>query len=358
MNNMETEKSNIYIVLNENDMDEILIKNTNTMIIILYISKKEDAYINIRRQYIDISRVLQNEIFLFVDVNEFKNTVGKYIKKIEIPLIEFYFNKAMIAYTSGFNKEMIIKSIFSLKTKLNELKQRLYNSGSMYNNNIYDSRESNVNNENQNTNISDDIMLETNIQKGKSDNDDIYIKKIISNTDANALARLHLCKPENDDSHTNHHFQPNNCNAFKDTAQRSGTIQQFVGLHVPQEEIKNGNNILQKMCMSGVELDTVNQINTKQGKMCAIIESMKINKNNVNDLFDSSITIPHIIITEKINKMSGEKNENISNNAKIVEIEDEQNNNDEKSELMDNLKKIYVLQQLQKIKEAEEEKKK
>lgn len=308
MNNIKMENSNIYIVLNENDVDDILIKNVDTLIIILYISKKEDAYMNMRRQYIEISRVMQNELFLFIDVNEFKNTIGKYTKNIDMPLIEFYFNKAMIAYTAGFNKEMIIKSVFSLKTKLNDLKQKLY--GTVNRNMPHISVEYDP--------YINKPILDQNINNKKLDRE-IYIKKMTNNCmDQNILSN---------DTQTN----------------GNNTMQQIIGLYVPNNEIQK-NNMIQQMCMPEMDLNNINPTNIKSEKMCAIL----IDSSN----YEGDIDKPIVKMVEKIKNVPTEKK--IQNNSKIIEIEEEQINNDEKSELMDNLKKIYVLQQLQKIREAEE----
>lgn len=333
MNNIEMEKSNIYVVLNENDVDDILIKNADTLIIILHISKKEDAYINMRRQYIEISRVLQNEIFLFVDVNEFKNTIGKYTKNIDMPLVEFYFNKAMIAYTAGFNKEMIMKSVFSLKTKLNELKQKLYGGGNK--NTVHNSMEYDT--------YANKQMIDPNInQKCTFSDREIYIKKMANMNSGNEQNISHEIQLNGNNAMQqiiglyvpHNEVQKNNANMAK----------QFMGLHVSQDEIKN--NVMQHMCVSEYDLNNnTNQTNTKSDKICAIM----IDPSNYENEMDK----PIIKMVEKMSSMPMEKNKTI-NNSKIVEIEDEHINNDEKSELMDNLKKIYVLQQLQKIKEAEE----
>ena len=370
------EKSNIYIVLNENDMDDILIKNMDILIIVLYISKKEDNYINIRRQYIEISKVMQNDIFLFVDINEFKNTMGKYIKNIDMPIVEFYYNKAMIAYTAGFNKEMLIKSVFSLKTKLNELKQKLLNINKMMedpknqqcrmendkyvkinnSNNIVNMKQSVNEIDMNNNNIQHIIDLYVpidDIQKNNGMNQIMGYHNSQNGTMDNSPMRqiIDLCVP--------------NDNMIKNETKK------IIGLHIPKKEIyTNGNNIMHHIsetmgvipeigsyCMSqknktniyNPEIEMVNSHIPE--KMCAIILDTSVELQNENGINKSIIKM-----NDKMDKTSDDKNKKILNEPKITEIDvdDEQTNNDDKSELIDNLKKIYVLQQLQKIKEAEE----
>lgn len=377
------EKSNIYIVLNENDMDDILVKNMDILIIVLYISKKEDNYINMRRQYIEISKVLQNDIFLFIDISEFKNTMGKYVKNIDIPIIEFYYNKAMIAYTAGFNKEMIIKSVFSLKTKLNELKQKLSNINKVMvdpknqqcrieNNDKYIK----MNNSNNFVNMQQPINNDVDVNNPTQQIIDLYvpIDDIQRNNGMDKIigyqgSQNGICKDNNPMRQIIDLCVPN------DNVRKNDVTKNIIGLHMPKKEIyTNGKNAMQQIYTSetiGIKIPNVSEMGnysisqnnrTNIGnsdveldhthipeKVCAIILDASMELQNEND-----VNKPIIKVTERTNKIQNDKNNKIVNNPKITEIDDEQINNDDKSELIDNLKKIYVLQQLQKIKEAEE----
>lgn len=108
-------ENNLFRVINEKDIDEILILYQNTMIIILYNTKKNDHYLSIGKEYIDISGKIKDCLFLFVDVNEFEISENKYdVNNITEPIIEFYFNKALKATLDGFERTYFIESINSV----------------------------------------------------------------------------------------------------------------------------------------------------------------------------------------------------------------------------------------------------
>lgn len=118
-------KSNIYRLITEYDMDDLLIKIKDEILIVLYLKKSDQSYTITKKHFVDVSKILTNHLFLLIDVDEFKHIEGKYKREVDISRVEFFYNKASIAYLPNFNKSDLVESLYKIKGILEKKKQEV-----------------------------------------------------------------------------------------------------------------------------------------------------------------------------------------------------------------------------------------
>lgn len=193
MNNMNNILNNIFKVLNETDLNDVLNNHKYNIVIMMFSSDKCQSCKIIKPFYINMSKHFNNEIFIYIDVDNFVHTSNKYINNVDvIPKFIFLYNLQEIASVGGSDKNLLIDTLNEIIGRLNTLKtqmnkfddsafEQIYNINNDKVCNINENKSSNVNNLiNNNVN---DKSISPNIDISNSCNDknkkDAIINEII-----------------------------------------------------------------------------------------------------------------------------------------------------------------------------------
>lgn len=113
------ENNNIFRVLNENDLVEILNSYTTKMIVISFISKTSDTNCGIKKALVKLSQENPENIFLYIDVHNYLQTNSILINHIQgVPTTFFYYANEEIACAKGNHISDIVDTFYLLIKKI------------------------------------------------------------------------------------------------------------------------------------------------------------------------------------------------------------------------------------------------
>lgn len=116
-------EQNIFQVVKESDIDDITVKHSQNLVIIMYSSKDCPPCKTIKPKFVGLSKQHKDVFFIYVDRNkyEYDVTINKYFKEYEYtPTFLFYFNKSKVAFIEGAHEPALVKTLLILKQKIEE----------------------------------------------------------------------------------------------------------------------------------------------------------------------------------------------------------------------------------------------
>lgn len=117
---------NIFQVINETHLDEILLQHMRDLVIIMLSSKTCPPCKIIKPKFIELSKSHKDVFFVYVDRSNYNGTTNKYFAEYEFtPTFLFYFGNNRVAFIEGSHEESLIKILMILKQKINEKRQEI-----------------------------------------------------------------------------------------------------------------------------------------------------------------------------------------------------------------------------------------
>jgi thiol-disulfide isomerase/thioredoxin len=116
--------NNLFQVLKEPDLDEIIEDHPENIVLIMFSSKTCGPCMSIRPKFISMANENPDCFFVYVDIPSFQNTTGKYTSNVEgTPNFVFFFNTQQIASVMGAQEETLVATLRHLKMKIQEMKR-------------------------------------------------------------------------------------------------------------------------------------------------------------------------------------------------------------------------------------------
>lgn len=169
--------SNIFQVVKEEHLTEILNKNTQKIVLTMYSSKNCNPCKEIKPKFISIAKQNLDCFFVYIDVVGFAQKTGKYIEEERIestPTFVFYFNGVSIAKIIGGYEKTIVDTLNLLRKKIEIKKQEM----SLKELEYIKKQQKELENTNLNLDNSENIVNSTNNINNSHQNIEILSKKI------------------------------------------------------------------------------------------------------------------------------------------------------------------------------------
>jgi len=113
--------NNIYQVIKEKDLNEIINDHPQDLLLIMYSSKTCGPCKKIKPLFINMSKENEDSFFVYIDINNYDGDISKYTNGFEgTPKFSFYFNKNEIAIIYGANEQVLKDTYMKLKMKILE----------------------------------------------------------------------------------------------------------------------------------------------------------------------------------------------------------------------------------------------
>lgn len=114
--------NNLYQVIREDDIDKILNDHDTKLVIVSYIIKQPEFYKQFKMFIKSLSGTFDNCFFAVIDLKNFENKTGKYLKNLKsLPKIVIYLNSEILGETTDkFNQKEIYDSILNINNMINE----------------------------------------------------------------------------------------------------------------------------------------------------------------------------------------------------------------------------------------------
>lgn len=117
-------EQNIFQVVKEDHLDEILTNYMQNLVLIMLSSKTCTPCRTIKPKFVDLSKKNKDTVFIYIDRDNYELSNNKYFTQFKYtPTFVFYFGKNQIAYIEGAHEEALVKTIALLKQKIEEKKK-------------------------------------------------------------------------------------------------------------------------------------------------------------------------------------------------------------------------------------------
>lgn len=121
--------SNIFQVVNADDLEEILDDNLLKLVVVMFSSKQCLPCKNIKPVFIELSKKNSDCFFVYIDLTNFKDNRLAVTESIEgTPQFIYYYDKQEIANVVGGDKEVLVNTFNSLNDKIVEKHKEAENS--------------------------------------------------------------------------------------------------------------------------------------------------------------------------------------------------------------------------------------
>ncbi len=115
---------NIFKVINEEQIDEIMLNHKHNLIVIMYSSHKCPPCKEYKPKFISLSSEHRDVFFIYVDQNDYKTETNKYFYEFDYtPTFLYFFGLQRVAFIVGVDIVNIPKTLLSIKHKINEKKE-------------------------------------------------------------------------------------------------------------------------------------------------------------------------------------------------------------------------------------------
>jgi len=120
-------EQNIYQVVKEIHLDELLTNNMQTLAVIMLSSKTCGPCKRIKPKFVDLSKQNKDTLFIYIDIDNYEVINNKYFQdyKNVTPTFVFYFGGVKIAFIEGAHDQSLIQAITFLKQKIEDKKQEI-----------------------------------------------------------------------------------------------------------------------------------------------------------------------------------------------------------------------------------------
>lgn len=110
---------NIFQVLDEQHIDEILEDHQTQITIIMFSSKPCPHCKMIKPKFVDLAKQEGDCFFIYVDITNFKTTKGTYTKALEsTPYFAYYIHGQQLANITGAHEQALVKTLHAIKEKI------------------------------------------------------------------------------------------------------------------------------------------------------------------------------------------------------------------------------------------------
>ncbi len=111
---------NIFQVLKESDIDDILANHMKSLVVIMLSSQDCPPCKIIKPKFISLSKEHSDVFFIYVDRTRYHVGSNKYfVKYVYTPTFVFYFGDKQIAFLEGAQEESLVRTLVVLKDKIN-----------------------------------------------------------------------------------------------------------------------------------------------------------------------------------------------------------------------------------------------
>lgn len=130
--------NNIYKVLSDKHFTQILTNNSKKLSIALFVSENCNASKIAKPLFIELSKLYTNYYFLYVSLDNFKQSDNKYTENIEAtPTCVLYFDSKQVGSLIGFDKNELVNIIQYIEQQIDEsntklLHQKIYTLGKLH----------------------------------------------------------------------------------------------------------------------------------------------------------------------------------------------------------------------------------
>ncbi len=119
-------EQNIFQVINENNLDEILSHHMRDLVVIMLSGKNCSPCKAIKPKFVELSKQYKDIFFVYVDITNYTTVGNKYFSEYEFtPTFLFYFGYSKIAFIEGAHEQSLVKTLLTLKQKIEEKKRIL-----------------------------------------------------------------------------------------------------------------------------------------------------------------------------------------------------------------------------------------
>jgi thiol-disulfide isomerase/thioredoxin len=119
-------EQNIFQVLNETHLEEIMTNHIRNLVVVMLSSKECPPCKAIKPKFVGLAKKNTDVFFIYVDRSNYNVMANKYFASFEFtPTFIFYFGGNQIAFVEGANEENLIKTLTILKQKIEEKRQEL-----------------------------------------------------------------------------------------------------------------------------------------------------------------------------------------------------------------------------------------
>jgi len=117
---------NIYRVIDESQIDEILEEHKQDLVVMMYSSKNCGPCKTFKPKFVNLSAQHKDALFVYIDKTQFAITKNKYFKDCNLtPTFMFFFGGNNIAFVEGVHETAIIKTLMTIKEKNRRKKTRV-----------------------------------------------------------------------------------------------------------------------------------------------------------------------------------------------------------------------------------------
>ena len=117
-------EQNIFQVVKEDHLDEILTNYMQNLVLIMLSSKICGPCKTIKPKFVDLSKKNKDTVFIYIDRDNYEVTQNRYFTQFKFtPTFIFYFGKNQIAFIEGAHEDALIKTIVLLKQKIDDKKK-------------------------------------------------------------------------------------------------------------------------------------------------------------------------------------------------------------------------------------------
>ena len=118
---------NIHRVLEYKALEHLFDSNPNKLTILMFSSKLCKPCTSIRPVFLDLSKKYLDCVFVYIDVNDFVDTVNflEEINKGGVPQFHYYFNKNHLAFVEGADVQLLVDTLSNLHKKITQLTKEI-----------------------------------------------------------------------------------------------------------------------------------------------------------------------------------------------------------------------------------------
>ena len=113
--------NNIFRVMNNNDLTEILQDHSQKLVVVMYSSQSCGPCINFKPKFITYAKANPETFFVYIDINNFKDPKHQYLANVNAtPKFSFCFNLHVIGDVVGADERVFVETLEYLKGRINE----------------------------------------------------------------------------------------------------------------------------------------------------------------------------------------------------------------------------------------------
>lgn len=117
---------NIFQVINETHLDNIMHDNMQKLILVMYSSAMCKPCKMYKPKFVNLSKTNPNVLFIYIDVSKYDAIENKYFKECEsYPTFLYYFSNTLVAYVKGTDETGIITTMTNINQKIEAKKNQL-----------------------------------------------------------------------------------------------------------------------------------------------------------------------------------------------------------------------------------------